>query len=276
MALWDSASRRQGSGSAIPGWRGFFSPLTRACAAARRCSNIPATRPASSVSKSRAQSGRCSCATGRSVRPGDRVARLHFWNEHVPVVPPGGATIAWAGRMRNAIAAALHELADYLAARSDLADVVAICADVPSGTRAQSAQLARIMARYGFEAVAEPERLTLGERLHRFGENILISLIVLAQNAAALRADTLRRARLPIYLSRPGLERRFGTAAPAPETGESRSVIGRRFSEVISLGRRWATSVSRSHFGCVFMLVEALRSWLSRANRRTTPPRGPP
>ncbi len=221
MALWDATSRadREGQRSAIPGWRVFFSPLTSTCAAACGDRIFPQTRPASSGSKSRAQSGRCICATGRRLRPGDRLARLHFWNEHVPVVPPGGATIAWARRMRNAIAAALHELANYLAARSDLADVVAICADVPSGTSAQSAQLARIMARYGFEAVAEPKRLTLGERLHRFGENILISLIVLAQNAAALRADTLRRARLPIYLSRHALERRFGAAAPAPKTG---------------------------------------------------------
>lgn len=158
---------------------------------------------------------------GARLRPGDRVARLHFWNEHVPVVPPRGATIAWARRMRSAIAAALHELADYLAARSDLADIVAICADVPSATRAQSAQLARIMARYGFEAVAEPRHLTFGERLHRFGENILISLIVLAQNAAALRADTLRRARLPIYLSRHALERRFGATAAPPSGADA-------------------------------------------------------
>ncbi len=218
MALWDATSRSRAAFS-HPWLAGLLFALDERLR--RRLAVVEYSHSPSCIFRleiARAERP-LQLRAGAQVRPGDRVARLHFWNEHVPVVPPGGATIAWAGRMRNAIAAALHELADYLAARSDLADVVAICADVPSGTRAQSAQLARIMARYGFEAVAEPERLTLGERLHRFGENILISLIVLAQNAAALRADTLRRTRLPIYLSRHTLERRFGAAAAAPKTG---------------------------------------------------------
>jgi hypothetical protein len=58
------------------------------------------------------------------------------------------------------------------------------------------------MERYGFETIAEHEHLPLGERAHRLGENILISLIVFARNARALRLDTLKRVRVPIYLSR--------------------------------------------------------------------------
>jgi hypothetical protein len=65
------------------------------------------------------------------------------------------------------------------------------------------------MAYYGFETIPETEFLSLGERLHRFGENILISLIVLAHNAAALRSDTLARVRVPIFLSRRALENEF-------------------------------------------------------------------
>jgi hypothetical protein len=149
---------------------------------------------------------------GTSVRAGERICRLHFWNEHVLPVPREGATIAWARGMQRAIAEALHELARFLAARADLADVSLICADVPNGTAAQREKLARIMGYYGFEAIIEPEHLSIAARLHRLGENILISLTVLAQNAAALRLDTLNRARLPIFLSRRTLLARF--AAP--------------------------------------------------------------
>jgi hypothetical protein len=78
---------------------------------------------------------------------------------------------------------------------------------VPSGTRSQSGQVARIMGYYGFETIPETGALSLGERLHRFGENILISMIVLAHNAAALRSDTLARVRVPIFLSRRALEK---------------------------------------------------------------------
>jgi hypothetical protein len=146
---------------------------------------------------------------GTRVRPGERVARLHFWNEQIPPLPDDGATIAWARRMQRAIAVSLGELARYLAARPDLADVAVICGDVPSATKSQSGQLARIMAYYGFETIPDPEPLPLGERLRRLGENILISFIVLAHNAGALRPDTLARVRVPIYLSRRVLDREF-------------------------------------------------------------------
>jgi hypothetical protein len=146
---------------------------------------------------------------GTCVHPGQRIARLHFWNEQVPPLPKNGATIAWARQMHQAIATSLAELARFLASRPELSDIAVVCADVPSGTRAQSEQLARIMGRYGFETIAEPEHLPFAERMHRFGENILISLIVFASNAAALRGDTLKRVRVPIYLSRHVLEKKF-------------------------------------------------------------------
>jgi hypothetical protein len=142
---------------------------------------------------------------GTRVDAGQRIARLHFWNEQIPPVPKNGATIAWARQMQQVIMTSLGELACYLASRPDLSDIAVVCADVPSGTRTQSGQLARIMGRYGFETISEQEHLPLGERLHRLGENILISLIIFARNAGALRRDTLKRVRLPIYLSRRAL-----------------------------------------------------------------------
>ncbi len=77
------------------------------------------------------------------------------------------------------------------------------------GTKSQSGQIARIMAYYGFETIPETGPLPLADRLHRFGENILISLIVLAHNAGALRSDTLARVRVPIFLSRRALHHEF-------------------------------------------------------------------
>ncbi len=147
---------------------------------------------------------------GTRVQPGQRVARLHFWNEQVPPIPKSGATIAWARQLQRAIAISLRELAAFLTSQSDLADVAIVCGEVPSGTSAQAAQVARIMERYGFEAVTELEQLSIGERLHRFGENILISMILLAHNPGALHFDTLKRVRVPIYMSRRVLERKFG------------------------------------------------------------------
>lgn len=149
---------------------------------------------------------------GTRLRSGQRVARLHFWNEHVPSVPASGATIGWARQLQHGISTSLRELAQYLASRPDLSDIEVICADVPNGMESQTGQIAHIMSYFGFETFLERERLPIRERLHRLGENVLISLIVFAKNAAVPRFDTLRRVRVPIYLSRVTLDQKFGSA----------------------------------------------------------------
>jgi hypothetical protein len=158
---------------------------------------------------------------GTPLRPGQRIARLHFWNEHVPTIPESRMIMRWARQMQLGIAISLRELVGYLASQPDLGDVAVICGDVPCGTQSQASQIAHIMAYYGFETIFEEEPAPFGERLHRFGENILISLIVLARNSVSLRADTLRRVRVPIYLSRHALAERFGSAQQGAAISEA-------------------------------------------------------
>lgn len=146
---------------------------------------------------------------GVQLRSGDRVVNLHLWNEQVPPVPAAGATIAWARQMNRGLAVSLHHLAKYLAARPDLDDIKAIRANMGFGTAQQGQQLARISGRYGFEPAPKGGFVSRGAAIHRFGENILISLMVLARNAAALRRDSLWRDRIEVFLSRPALDERF-------------------------------------------------------------------
>jgi hypothetical protein len=78
-------------------------------------------------------------------------------------------------------------------------------------------QMARLLARYGFELVPGDNPMGLREHARRFGENILISLIVLARNAAALRRDTLRRGRTRVFMSRRLLEERYAGSCGAAQ-----------------------------------------------------------
>lgn len=210
MAVWDSAKRRIASPYSHP-WLAelifAFDTRLRRRQAILDYSAHPSCLFRLEITRAH---GQIVLHDGTRVRAGHRIARLHFWNEHIPPVPRNGATIRWARRMQEGIAISLRELARFLSLRPDLRDISVICGDVPSGTKAQSRQIAHIMAYYGFEARSEDEQLPIGERIHRFGENILISMIVFAQNAAALRLDTLNRVRVPIYLSRRTLERKFG------------------------------------------------------------------
>ena len=147
---------------------------------------------------------------GTCIRPGDRVAHLHVWNEQFPCFAGKGPTLAWARRVNQAFESSLRQLADFLDGRRDHDDVVAICANMSLEPAERSAQLARFVSRYGFERVAAASSRSLRQQMRWFGENILISIIVLVRNAAALRADTLRRDRTLVFLSRRKLRWRYG------------------------------------------------------------------
>jgi hypothetical protein len=150
---------------------------------------------------------------GTRLLAGQRFAQLHYWTEQMPPIPLSGPTIASGRELHRGIQISLVELARYLRSRPDLGDIEVVFGDVPSGVQAKSGQIGRIMARYGFEVTPESNTLTLAQRLQRWGENILISLIVAARSAGALHVNTLRRVRVPIYLSRRALEKNFGAPA---------------------------------------------------------------
>ena len=147
---------------------------------------------------------------GVHVRSGDRLISLHLWNEQVPAFPARGPTLAWARHFNRAFDTSLRELAHFLEIREDLDDVKAICGNVPFAPMARSAQLARFVSRFGFERIVVNGSQSLRQRVHWLGENILILMMVLARNAAALRADTLWRDRTLVFLSSQMLQRRYG------------------------------------------------------------------
>ncbi len=149
---------------------------------------------------------------GTCIRRGDRVANLHVWNEQFPCFAGKGPTLAWARRVNQAFELSLRKLAGFLDGRCDFDDVVAICANMSLEPAERSAQLVRFVGRFGFERNAAVSSRSFRQQMHWFGENILISMMVLAHNAAALRADTLRRDRTLVFLSRRELRRRYGLA----------------------------------------------------------------
>ncbi|MGE5533908.1 MAG: YkoP family protein [Acidobacteriota bacterium] len=147
---------------------------------------------------------------GTRVRANDRIIDLHLWNEQIPLMPPGGPTLAWARQMNRAVDISLRELATLLKRRKDLDDVVAVRANMKLGCSGESDQVTRIAARFGFERIPQrAARMSLGQCLRRFGESILISMMVLARNPAAFRMRGLWRDSIVAFLSIRSLLHRY-------------------------------------------------------------------
>lgn len=150
---------------------------------------------------------------GTRLRIGDRLIELHFWNEHVPVLPNDGATMAWGRLISRCLNTSMRELAVYLARRRDLDDVRGIRANMTAAATTQADRLVRIVERYGFEWIPASGRESVGQCLHRYGENILVSALIRTHNPRATQDGTLRRDRIPIYLSRRTLERYYESSS---------------------------------------------------------------
>lgn len=146
---------------------------------------------------------------GTRLRCGDRVIDLHFWNEQIPLMPEGAPTLAFARRIERCIDFSLCELAKYLGVQRDLDDIQAIRGNMSLGAWRRSEQSARLAAKYGFERVSPHEPPSIGQRLHRLGENLLVTMLALMRNPNSVRGDTLWRDRTLTYLSRRALEQRY-------------------------------------------------------------------
>jgi hypothetical protein len=168
-------------------------------------------------------------ADGTLARPGDHIIDLHLWNEHLPRLPAGGASVRWALEMRRCLEISLRELAAYVSVHQEFRDVRILRGHIKLCVSEQCEQMARLCRRLGFEVADIDESCSLVERLHGFGQNILISLMVLALNAVAIRADTLRRTTLNVYLSRKQLISHFGAGLIEPQAWTQR---GRRNQRV--------------------------------------------
>ena len=155
---------------------------------------------------------------GQRVEVGDPLLELHLWNEHVP--PMGQRpSVAWGRRTARVMGASLRELACHVAESPDCHAVIALRAQMRLRTGRQSAQLASIFHRFGFEAVARRRTERPGS-LRVFGENILVALLMLAANPVSLRSGFVRRDITRVMISREAFLRRYGRWRPAVPAAE--------------------------------------------------------
>jgi hypothetical protein len=141
-----------------------------------------------------------SLADGTTIRAGQPVGTLHFWNEHLPRYNSGGPDLRWAADMRRRLARSLDRLADFVETEPGWEEVEAFCGVAALSSRLGVLQLHRVIHRYGFERV--PASIPLSRRLHVIGECCLAWGLTRAFNPAALRRQPFLRPYHEMWISR--------------------------------------------------------------------------
>lgn len=148
---------------------------------------------------------------GTQIRPGDAVAVLHLWNEHMPRYAEPEPSLGWASVMGRRFQLSLSALAERLHAEPAWREVRAICATPAMSHRQNAPQLGRVAVRFGFEAVTSAPGVTAWLRL--LGGDCLGWLLARGFNPAAAARQRFRRAQQDFWMSRRQLLARYARQA---------------------------------------------------------------
>lgn len=145
---------------------------------------------------------------GGKVPAGVPVLELHFWNEHIPRIPPDGPDFTWARQLSRMVIVSLQAVARYMQQDARLAGVRAvggITVLLPIGSPAGGEKL---MRRLGF--IILPYHHPLG-RFGGFWENLYTWALMWTFNAVSLRQrQLLRLHRTEVWMSAEEFQRRYG------------------------------------------------------------------
>ena len=141
---------------------------------------------------------------GTSIRPGDPLLDLHLWNEHVPVIPPGGVTLRWATAAARCARNSLRILAAETRA-GHTPNFVALRGCLRFDGRLLQAPFAGC----GFDTVDEPPH-SAGAWMHELGETCLVAMLLWAFNPAGLSHAHLMHSGRFVWMSRIRLLERHG------------------------------------------------------------------
>jgi hypothetical protein len=129
---------------------------------------------------------------GSAIAKGDPVLELHLWNEHLPIVPPGGADMVWATKTLRLFRYSLSLAAHYAREDSRFQPVHAVVGVTTILNPPDGSNTSHPMERFGFKVTRY--RSPLG-RFGEFWENFYAWWLVWAYNPPSARQRDLFIAR---------------------------------------------------------------------------------
>lgn len=157
---------------------------------------------------------------GTLIAAGEAVLQLHFWNEHLPLMPSEGPSAAWAIRLTRSMRKSLIAVAAYLEGERSLDMVRALHGAPPFGSRIGAAQMVRTACRFGFDVVDAGTPREWHARIHLVFDSMLLWGLAYAFNPAGLRSKGLLRYRHQLWISRRKLLHDYGARVAAPALAE--------------------------------------------------------
>lgn len=139
---------------------------------------------------------------GTTVALGDPILELHLWNEHVPAMPAGGPSAAWANLMKRRIRRSLILTALYLEQERTFASIVALHGALPFRSRLGERQMLRAAKRFGFDLIQPDPPGNWRSVFHEMLDGIFLWALLLAFNPSAQRGQGASRQRYHLWISR--------------------------------------------------------------------------
>jgi hypothetical protein len=148
---------------------------------------------------------------GVVVERGEPVIVLHFWNEHLPVMPPKGPDFAWANLLRRRMNHSLGEIAAFFEADPRLSGIRAVHARLASPTPGERQTVRRFGERFGFETIVSAAKPSLSRRVQDWMDKIWSWIMVWTYNPPGLKGRSVMQRREYLWISKAALQSRFGS-----------------------------------------------------------------
>jgi hypothetical protein len=152
---------------------------------------------------------------GTAVAEGEPVLLLHFWNEHLPLMPSEGPSPAWAIRLKQRMRTSLVAVARHIEGERTLAGVRALHGAPPFGSRIGVAQMVRTAHRFGFDVIDPDAAREWRQRVHLVFDSMLLWGLAYAFNPAGLKTKGLLRHRHQLWIARRKLLLLYGSGSDA-------------------------------------------------------------
>ncbi len=154
--------------------------------------------------------------SGSRIQAGEPVLLLHLWNEHMPLLPPTGPSLAWATRFSRLLVRSFRAVAGQIRLDSRLSGVHAVGGCLALLPAQENSGGVHLMQRLGFTVLPYHSPL---RRFGEFWENFYAWWLLWAYNPASLRGRRLFRLhRSEIWMSAAEFLRRYDCLSPLKKT----------------------------------------------------------